>query len=101
MKALRVIGKILLIVIVGIILFVINARILTRAPGGITLPWGWEGGCYGYEHTGFPFSVLSLPTAGLLCLEVWNFFAFSLNFLFLVLSTLAIYLIFRRIVIKR
>ena len=101
MKATKIIGKIILIIIIIIILLVINVRVLIRAPGGITLPWGWEGECYGYKHAGFPFSVLSFPPPGALCLEVWNFLAFTLNFLFLILLTLIAYLVFRRIITKK
>jgi len=121
MKALKIIGKIILIIIIIIILFIITL-ILTDVPFGIILPFGWGAitspwaifpnmlfgflgvgtpQCDYYEYTGFPFSVTKIGIPRACSEEYFNNIAFVLNFLFLVLSTFIIYLIFRRIFIKK
>jgi len=125
MKALKIIGKIILVIIIIIILFAINVLILSTIPFGITLPWGWYGGhcsyecCdYSYNCFGFPFSVLintpsydHSPEIFLIDPPIvpfapsdppsFNIIAFVLNFIFLIILTGMVYFIFRRRTIKK
>ena len=100
-KLAKMVGKIILILLVGIVLLVINSSILNKIPFGITLPVGWLGTCYYYEYTGFPFSVISIPPPGMLCLASFNIIGYVLNFAFLILLTYIFYIIFRKTITRR
>ncbi len=96
MKIVKIISKIILVLLLGTILLLVNYSILIKIPFGITLPVGWHGTCFHYEHGGFPFSVLSIPPPGTLCSVSFNAIGYTLNFVFLILVAYIFSIILRK-----
>ena len=90
LKISRIIGKIFLSIFFLLIIFRLEG-LLGRNYLGINLPFGWDH-CYGYKYFGFPFSWISYPQPGLLCLPSHNPIALILNLLF---PLLIIYIFYR------
>ena len=80
--------KVIIIVSLITITFFIHF-VLQKFSFGIVLPFGWRGTCYGYTYSGFPFSEVSLPRPGTLCIASDNFIGLLLNYtlIFLIVFT--------------